>query len=170
MAEPVKDFSIKPLDSSTRAGAVALIRSVFPEEGLLDRLNVALLGTPLQFITIMLGVNRQRVWVAVKVGAVLGVTGLYEDEDDAPAAEWLGWFCVSPQARGRGIGAALLDFSIAEARRTGKPFLRLYTSNDEAERSAQALYESRGLRIVKQRTPMGWDEGELEYVRELRIN
>jgi GNAT superfamily N-acetyltransferase len=89
-------------------------------------------------------------WVAIDSpsGKVLGTTGLYTYMRDATDAVWLAWFCVAPEARGKGIGSRLLDFSIAEARKTGRYYLRLYTSDDRREADAQRLYESRGLRVV----------------------
>lgn len=159
--------SIQPLDGATRAGAVALVRATFPDEDLLERVLVAIMGTPLQPLGWFLGVRHQRVWVATEAGRVVGVTGLYEDEDDAPAALWLGWFCVDPAHRGRGLGSALLDFSISEAHRSNKAFLRVLTSDAPEEQAAQSLYERRGLVITRRRPE---PEGGEELVRELRLN
>jgi GNAT superfamily N-acetyltransferase len=52
---------------------------------------------------------------------------------------------VAPHERGQGIGKQLLAFSLEEARKTGLPYLRLYTGDDPIEREAQRLYESFGL-------------------------
>lgn len=163
-------FAIKPLDPSTSAAAKALIRRIFTDESMLDRLNIAFLGTPLQAVSRLYGVEDQRVWVAVLPdGDVAGTTGLYAVAGDADAL-WLGWFCVANAARGRGIGAALLDHSIALARASGRPLLRLSTSTDPSERAAQALYESRGLKIVERSQPLSWiGSGIEELTRELRL-
>ena len=75
---------------------------------------------------------------------VLGTTGLYRYRKDLETAVWLAWFCVDPRARGRGIGQALLDHSVARARDAGFSLLRLYTSTDPNEASAQRLYERNG--------------------------
>jgi GNAT superfamily N-acetyltransferase len=92
-------------------------------------------------------------WVAIdgETGALVGTTGLYVCTHDAEEAVWLAWFCVAPEARRRGIGSRLLDFSIDQARRTGRQYLRLYTSNRRNEAAAQILYESRGLKIVRKK-------------------
>jgi GNAT superfamily N-acetyltransferase len=56
---------------------------------------------------------------------VLGTTGLYRYKKDFNEAVWLAWFCVDPKARGRGIGQALLDHSVAWARNAGFRLMRL---------------------------------------------
>lgn len=169
MAEPAGP-DIRPLSPATRRRAKALIRRVFTDEEPLDLLNIALLGTPFQIVSRLYGVSDQRVWTALSPGGeVLGVTGLYAVAGDREAL-WLGWFCVAPEARGQGIGGALLDFSIAEARRSGRRLLRLHTSTDAGERAAQALYDSRGLRIVARDQPLTWiGSGIEELTRELAL-
>jgi GNAT superfamily N-acetyltransferase len=106
-------------------------------------------------------------WVATdgETRHVLGTTGLYVYNRDTSEAVWLAWFCVAPAARGHGIGSRLLDFSIDEARRTNRRYLRLYTSDDEREAAAQPLYESRGLRAVRKR----WRLLYTEIYRELSL-
>ena len=79
---------------------------------------------------------------------VLGTTGLYRYKKDSDTAVWLAWFCVDPRARGRGIGQALLDHSVARARDAGFSLMRLYTSTDPNEASAQRLYERNGFMEV----------------------
>jgi ribosomal protein S18 acetylase RimI-like enzyme len=49
---------------------------------------------------------------------------------------------VAPRARGRGVGAALMDACVARARTDGAPALWLYTT--DVMRSAIALYERLG--------------------------
>jgi ribosomal protein S18 acetylase RimI-like enzyme len=50
---------------------------------------------------------------------------------------------VVPEQRGRGIGGALLDAAIGEARKAGADHFELTTG--ETDTAARALYESRGL-------------------------
>jgi GNAT superfamily N-acetyltransferase len=94
--------------------------------------------------------RNMRYWLAIdhETGQVIGTTGLYSYPDD-PKALWLGWMCVDPDHRGKGIGRQLLDFSLAQAREEGATHLRLYTSNHPNEAAAQLLYESRGMTTYK---------------------
>jgi len=84
-------------------------------------------------------------WGAIdpQTGALLGITGLYQ-----------------------GIGSRLLDFSIEQAKRTGRKYLRLYTSDMSNEAAAQILYESRGLEIVARK----WRLFYTVIYRELRLD
>lgn len=45
-------------------------------------------------------------------GKVLGTTGLYQTAHDAGEGRWMGWMSVIPGARGKGVGDALVNFSI----------------------------------------------------------
>jgi ribosomal protein S18 acetylase RimI-like enzyme len=107
-------------------------------------------------------------WGAIdqQTGRILGTSGLYAYTRDAAEAVWLAWFCVDPEFRRRGIGSRLLDFSIQEARRTGRDYLRLYTSDRPNEAAAQILYESRGLQVVARKRRLFYT---IIY-RELRLD
>jgi GNAT superfamily N-acetyltransferase len=78
---------------------------------------------------------------------VLGTTRLYSLEKDEKEAYWLGWYCVDPAFRGKGIGGKLLDHAIRKAKERDKKFLRLYTSTSPEEKSAQHIYDSRALEL-----------------------
>ena len=130
----------------------ALVDRVFPSQDPAERLffwayarRGTWLGKAVFWISRIAEVDR--IWVSVdEADAVIGTTGLYRYRRDAHEAVWLSWFCVAPEARGRGVGSRLLDFSVEQARETGARYLRLYTSDDPNEADAQRLYESRGLR------------------------
>lgn len=52
--------------------------------------------------------------------------------------------CVAPEARGRGIGRALLDRAVADLRAAAVPVIMLSTGGDDGHGPARALYESAG--------------------------
>lgn len=81
---------------------------------------------------------------------MLGISGIYS-LDKEKNTYWLGWYCVDPKHRGKGIGGKLLDFTIRKARNRGKKFLRLYTSPSDDEKKALKVYESRGFKTIRRK-------------------
>jgi GNAT superfamily N-acetyltransferase len=152
------DIRIEHLARDRLPAARRLVGRVFPWQNPIERVSfwaIANRRSPfVRRVTAWLGVaDIVGFWGAVdsRTGTLLGTTGLYQYTRDAAEAVWLAWFCVAPEARRRGIGSRLLDFSIGEARRIGRRYLRLYTSDDWREAAAQPLYESRGLSVVAEK-------------------
>ncbi len=96
-------------------------------------------------------------WVAFEKDSVVGITGIYERVGDPLDLCWLGWYCVDPVYRGKGIGTALLDFTLDWARSKGRKTMMLYTSTDPAESLAHEMYLQRGFTICEEmeRIPEG---------------
>lgn len=88
--------------------------------------------------------NLEQNHVAELEDQVVGVTGLCPDKYRWPGILWINWLYVSPSHRRRGIGTALLDFSIETARGLGGRKLYLDTSSDASYSAATALYEKSG--------------------------
>ncbi len=84
-----------------------------------------------------------RYWVALVNERVVGVTGFY-DKIHMPGVIWVSWFCVHPDHQKAGIGTALLQFTIQQARAEGYEYLKLFTANHEDERAAHRLYKRFG--------------------------
>ncbi|MHC4517723.1 MAG: GNAT family N-acetyltransferase [Planctomycetota bacterium] len=152
------DIRIEHLEDDRLEAARKLVWRVFPQQSLPERLSFwAIVNRRSPFVhwlTAWAGVaDFLDLWGAIdsETGTLLGTTGLYVCTHDATEAVWLAWFCVAPEARRQGIGSQLLDFSIAQAKRTGRQYLRLYTSDRPVEAAAQILYESRGLKIVRKK-------------------
>ncbi len=70
---------------------------------------------------------------------------------------WLGWYCVRPDQRGKGLGRELIEWTIDKAKEQGFKKLKLYTSEDPEEAKAQEIYENYGFKIV------GEEKGEGKY-------
>jgi ribosomal protein S18 acetylase RimI-like enzyme len=66
-----------------------------------------------------------------------------------PSGLYLGWFGVKKSARGQGVGEQLLVHAIAEAMRSGVPYLRLETSDEPYLAAANRLYENHGLVVFR---------------------
>lgn len=85
-------------------------------------------------------------FVAIEDGVALGCASLLDDDEVSGWSEqlWLGNVVVTPSARGRGIGAALVGAVEAHARSIGITELHLVTT------SAVDWYRSKGWVVVGQ--------------------
>ncbi len=154
----MKDIRIEHLDDGRLPEARKLVWRCFPWQTPCERLSfwaIANRGSPhMQRMMAWVGIaDFLDFWGAIdpQTGRLLGITGLYQCTCDAEEAVWLAWFCVAPEVRRKGIGSQLLDFSIEQAKRTGKQYLRLYTSDMSNEAAAQILYDSRGLNVTEKK-------------------
>ncbi|MFX1252174.1 MAG: GNAT family N-acetyltransferase [Promethearchaeota archaeon] len=183
---------IEPLSHATLKQASSLANAVFESEpGIRPSEEFsASLGQDPEVIKKMeeKKVKDIEYWVAVHENKltgekkVVGTTGLYMDLNEYPfltnsshepeKARWLGWFCVDPQLRGKGIGTALLKYTINLAQKRGATFMRLYTSTHSSEKIAQTVYRNLGLKIIhvdpKKHIDNKGEEYQLVY-RELRL-
>ncbi len=96
-------------------------------------------------------IDRTLVLVAVEAGRILGsatveLDGTLGDDDEflPPEMASLRMLGVDPEARGKGVGRALVEACIERARESGKLVLVLRTT--AAMASARRLYESMGFR------------------------
>ncbi len=91
------------------------------------------------------GCRDVRYFVALnkETNQVIGTTGLYHLNKDLPGTVWLGWFCVDPNFRRKGIGRYMLGWTIDKAKSEGESTLKLYTSPKESP-EAQILYDKFG--------------------------
>lgn len=163
---------IEELGRKTLRAATRLVLFVFPDEGE-DEDPQAELAASLDSETFQefledFEISDLKYWVAIEARGVVGIIGLYNDTQDEPSAVWLGWFCVHPDARGKGIGSQLLELAIHEAKGRGKKFLRLYTSTSEGELSAHRLYEAHGFRLTK-REPWPGDNTVEKLCYQLKL-
>lgn len=89
--------------------------------------------------------ERLRFNVAVNDDVVVGYSVSWCVVDEAELAN----LAVAPSLRGQGIGAALLDRSMSDARLLGCTVMHLEVRESNA--AARALYESRGFGMVGRR-------------------
>lgn len=90
-------------------------------------------------------------WVALNNNneKVVGIIGIYTLKYDEKNANWLGWYCVDPKERDKGLGKLLLKFVIKKTKKQGKTWLRLYTSNEPNEKRANEIYDKLGFKPIK---------------------
>lgn len=98
--------------------------------------------TEAQFWSELAGVPDSRYYVTARFrGRLVGYAGLFAVGDEADVQT----IAVAPQARGRGIGGALLGELVAAARQRGARRLCLEVRSDN--QAAIGLYERAGFRV-----------------------
>ena len=132
--------------------AVALVTKIFPpeyeEEPGTEELPASLDPDARRAFLAKSGITFLQYWVAMRGKKVAGIVGLYCYKQDEVEADWLGWFCVKKSARRKGLGSELLLLAISEAKKRGKNFLRLYTTDDPEEIDAHRMFERYGFKVV----------------------
>jgi GNAT superfamily N-acetyltransferase len=91
--------------------------------------------------------QREGAWIAELAGGRVGCIFCLADPDD-PATAKLRALLVDPAARGRGLGAALLETALDFARASGYLRVRLWTNHPLA--AARRLYLKRGFELVEE--------------------
>jgi ribosomal protein S18 acetylase RimI-like enzyme len=88
--------------------------------------------------------SRARIYVAREAGKLIAMAALHFTTSTAEGgkAAWFEDCIVRPEYRRRGIGKALLDYVVAQARAEGALRVMLLTDGDNAR--AQALYRKMG--------------------------
>lgn len=146
---------IIPCNDKLMKQAESLVRSVFPSMSLLERLSFIIIKQPesitARLLMFLAGIKSKLAFDVYvdEFDRVVGTTGLYQYKKDAAEAAWVAWFCVDPSTRGKGIGQQLIEHTIRLATELGFERIRLYTSTDPNEGSAQRLYERNGFKEVR---------------------
>jgi GNAT superfamily N-acetyltransferase len=155
-------LTYSPLSQENIEGAIALVRFVFPkdsegqdspEEAYKASLNKE--GHQ-DFIT-RHNIKTLNYFVVKNAPAekIIGVTGWYTENTNEKDVVWLGWYCLDPKERGKGLGREILEWTMNEVKMRGYTTMKLYTSEDPNEATAQILYEKLGFKITKEETREG---------------
>lgn len=157
------DHIIQTLSKDRIPDAKALVDLVFPYQNPGERSSFHILSGDANLRQKLLfaipGIRLHEFWVAVSpAGEIDGISGLYSLRKDRHEALWLSWFAVRPEARGQGLGGALLKKAIEEARARDAEYLRLYTSDSDLVEGgdvAQEVYERHGLAVKSSKRMVG---------------
>lgn len=156
-------FEIVPLSTENIDEAITLVHSIFPYDATLDR-------TPGMAFRVSLNPENYpdffsadsadflQYFVAIHKNnkEVLGTTGFYHLKREAEDTIWLGWYCVKPEYRGKGLGKALLQFIIDLASKQNRKTLMLYADTESKE--AIEMYKKFGFQIDSIEPQDGWEK------------
>jgi len=85
-----------------------------------------------------------KVWVAVEPEIVLGFVAVKQHTEANMGEVYM--VAVDPGAQRRGVGRALMDFSLRELKAMGSAIVMVGTGGDPGHAPARRLYEKMGLR------------------------
>jgi putative acetyltransferase len=144
------ELTIVPISRDHDAAMAAVIRAVMPEFGA-DGPGFAIHDPEVDHLTEAYGGDRARYYVVVEAGRVLGGGGFAPLAGADPDVCELRKMYFLAEARGRGVGQALLERLLAEARGAG--FRLCYLETLTGMIAAQRLYERVGFTRIG--APMG---------------
>lgn len=164
-------MNIKPLSQKTLESSIKLVDSIFPNQGN-EPANITFRASLnreyyKKFLQIT-GITFLRYWVIEENNDVIAVIGIYTYKKDEKEAAWVGWFCIDPKFRGKGLGNKLLLKVVNEAKKMKKKYLRLYTSTSDIEKNAQFFYDKLGFKEYK-RTELKDYPGIFLLYKQLRL-
>jgi N-acetylglutamate synthase-like GNAT family acetyltransferase len=146
LPEEYVPFVVEPLTRETLESAAALVDAVFEsDQGHAGRdIRAIFEQRPLRSAE-----YEHHYWVIRdKAGAVAGICGLNEMTGDLAGNAWLGWFALSPELRGSGLGQPALAFICAEARKLGKKDLYIMTEDHPETVGNYKFYQREGCKVV----------------------
>ena len=82
-------------------------------------------------------------------GKTVGITGFNEVSGDKAEHCWLGWFALIPELRGEGLGSALLEKVISEARSLKKEALYIVATDLSEMKGNEKFYDKNGCEVVE---------------------
>jgi GNAT superfamily N-acetyltransferase len=161
--------SIRDGDRPGDLGAVAALHGViYAREYAMDNTMEAYVATGMADLWLAweregdLGAGR--LWVAELDGRIVGATGLTRS-DDQPGWGQLRWVLLAPEARGHGLGRALFDAAMDEARARGYTGVYLWTV--AGLDAAHHIYKSAGFQVTHSRPARKWGIDAIEQRMEL---
>ncbi|MCF7844188.1 GNAT family N-acetyltransferase [Candidatus Gracilibacteria bacterium] len=151
-----------PLSQENLEEASGLVRSVFPddfnsEDSPYEAYRASLDSNTHKDFILKHDIDYMKYFVVKDFISenIIGVTGWYTQKSDDKDVVWLGWYCLDPKERGKGLGKEILIWTMNRVRELGYKVMKLYTSTDPNEATAQILYEKLGFKIVDEELKEG---------------
>ena len=157
-------LEIKPLSIETLEQAITLANAVFPQDNPEIALRASLDREAYIPFYQEQNLRTLEYWAGLDDKNVIGTIGLFSLDDDYREAAWVGWFCVHPDYKGRGIGKKLLEFAIQEAQQRGNTYLRLSTKTENKD--AHRLYQRRGFVDIDQEN----EGADITFYKQLSLD
>lgn len=137
----MNEINIRPVTESDNATLAQIIRSVFEEHDAPQTGSVYSDAATDDLFGIF-KTKRSALWVAEINDSIVGCCGVYPTEGLAEDCVELVKFYISPGARGKGIGKALMEKSIACAKQFG--YSKIYLESFPNFSDAIVIYEKQG--------------------------
>ncbi|KUO39960.1 MAG: hypothetical protein AVW06_03080 [Hadesarchaea archaeon DG-33-1] len=102
-------------------------------------------------------------YVATLRGQVVGVSGFYK----WGKSYWLGWFAVTPECQGLGVGSKLLEEVEKVVRAKGAKELFVYTSILPKFKKTRDFYKRRGFEEVSKVDHPRWEKNMVFFRKRL---
>lgn len=107
---------------------------------------------------------REQIWLAESGSRIVGVVAIVETDDGAAQ---LRWFLVDPDARGTGLGTALVSHAVAFSRACAYRAIVLWTVS--ALTVAARIYRAAGFTLVEELSGRHWGVDLIEARYEKRL-
>ena len=143
------DFALRPLRPGDLGWVVERNGALYDVECGWDRTYEALVASVVADYVRGHDPDRENAWIAESAGERLGAVFCVRREDDVAQLRLLH---VEPQARGTGVGAALVAECVGFAAKAGYAEIMLWTT--ALQQPAHRLYERAGFVLEEQEEPM----------------
>lgn len=139
------EITIRSIKKEDNAGLSYLIKKVFREFGI-DKPGTVYTDPQTDYLYELFATPKSKYWVAEKNEIVLGGCGIFPTLGLPDGYAELVKFYLSSEARGKGIGKALLQSTLLSAKELG--FSTLYLESFPELRNAITMYQKAGFNFI----------------------
>lgn len=151
--KPNQSFEIRAMEKADAPDAIELIsKTISPGDVEFARFIFASYFQPSRK-----SLGQGEFYVATFSGRVVGVSGFYRRGN----SYWLGWFAVSQECQGLGVGSGLLERVEKAVRDKGARELFVYTSQLPQFKKTREFYKRKGFEEVIEVDHPRWEKGTM---------